>query len=57
MDDLDSLQDASIDNDLLENHFLRNNTDESSQQVDLVAKHAKTYGYLKISEEKLVSMQ
>ena len=56
MDDLDSLQDASIDNDLLENHFLRNNTDESSQQVDLVAKHAKTYGYLKISEEKLVSM-
>lgn len=46
--DIESLQDARIDNDLLEDHFIRRKQKDISETYTLVNRYAKTYGYTKI---------
>ena len=52
-DDLESLQDANIDNELLENCFINSHINACQLKFDKIARHSKTFGYVKLSEKSL----
>ena len=52
-DDLESLQDAKIDNELLESCFINSHIDACQLKFDKIARHSKTFGYVKLSEKSL----
>lgn len=51
IDDLDSLQNAEIDNELLENHFLNKETKEEILKKQFLSKHSQVYGYFLIPSD------
>ena len=53
IDDIDSLQDACIDNELLQNHFLNLESKEENFKKQFLIKYARTYGYHIVSKEDL----
>lgn len=53
IDDIESLQEASIDNELLENHFLNHESKEETFKKQFLTKYARTYGYFVVSKEDL----
>ena len=46
--DLESLQDAQIDNNLLENHFLKQDQNDAVVKKESLLRHSRVYGYVKI---------
>ena len=52
IDDLDSLRDASIDNELLNDYFLNERYEHEQAEREHLTKHAKRYGYIKIPQHK-----
>ena len=51
VDDLESLQDANIDNELLENCLINGHFDQEVFKMERIARHAKQYGYIKFTEK------
>lgn len=54
MDDIESLQDAEIDNKLLENHFINPSKGELMKR-QILMRHARNYGYFLIPKDELFS--
>ena len=52
-DDLESLQDANIDNELLETCFINGHINACQLKFDKIARHSKTFGYVKLTEKSL----
>ena len=53
IDDIDSLQDACIDNELLQNQFLNQESKEENFKKQFLIKYARTYGYMIVNKEDL----
>ena len=53
IEDIASLQDACIDNELLENHLLNHESKEEIFKKQFLIKYARTYGYSIVSKEDL----
>ena len=53
INDIDSLQSAGIDNDLLENHFLNHESKEENFKKQFLIKYARIYGYYIVKKEDL----
>ena len=54
IDDLESLQNANIENQLLENHFLQGHENNLFNQTYLLDKHSLIYGFQIIKREYLI---
>ena len=57
IDDLDSLQEASIDENLLNDYFINSRFKFEQTKKDVLMKHARRYGYIKIPEEMFRNRQ
>jgi hypothetical protein len=50
LSDLESLQDAQLDNNLLEHHFLNISQKDANAKKESILKHSRNYGYVKMSK-------
>lgn len=50
IDDLESLQNAKINSDLLESHFINTQLEAKQVKQGLLSRHAKKFGFVKIPE-------
>ena len=56
LDELDSLQDV-VNNDLLTKHFVNSKYEAEKTKKELLAWHAKHYGYVKFPEKTMKKMK